>query len=248
MIEDSVFYWEREAPQDWHDQITALAPKQDRSSHLLLWWESGTPAAPAQRWVVYQATPFQYVDAWKMEAFLADKPCRCLRKGELEERCPKCFGLVSPGRYRISNHLYETGCLALPYWVVQGKQGGHRRLYSQVDQMAARLMGQPNEPPETGSLCYAPIDNRVTRKIRLNDLAQRAFFDLSDAAQADKKASSRAFHTALSDYVDLGVEKAMDDIPLQRRGFITDELPQNHTRDRRRIDYEAERERFITQE
>lgn len=248
MSEDSVFYWTREAPRSWHEQVEALAPKQDRSSHMLLWWESGTPIAPAQRWAIYQAIPFQYVDGWKMDAFLADKPCRCLRQWQPEERCPKCLGLISPGRYRISNYLYETGCLALPYWVIQGHDGGHRRLYSQVDQQAARLLNQPQEPPETGSLCYAPVDNRVIRKIRANDLAQRAFFDLRDAAEHDRKAAQLAFNTALSDYVDLGVEKAMDEVPIQRRGFMVDELPQNHTTDRRRVDYELERELFINQE
>lgn len=248
MTEDAVFSWTREAPASWHAAVEALAPKQDRSSHLLLWWESGTPDAPAQRWVIYQAVPFQYVDAWKMDQFLADKPCRCLRRWLPEERCPRCLGLVSPARFRISNHLYETGCLALPYWVVQGHTGGHRRLYSQVDQQAARLMGQPSEPPETGALCYAPIDNRVIGKIRRHDLAQRAFFHLGDAAAADKQAANIAFRTALSDYVDLGVERAMDDVPLRRRGSMTDELPLSHTTDRRTLDYGAERERFISQE
>jgi hypothetical protein len=248
VTDDSVFFWEREAPQAWHDDVAALAPKQDRSSHLLLWWESGTPEAPAQRWVIYQALPFQYVDPVVMEGFLSDHPCRCIRRNLLGERCPKCFGIESPGRYRIEQHLYSTGMFARPYWVIQGTNGGHRRLYSQVDQQAARLMGQPAEPPETGSLCYAPLDNRVLRKVRLNDLAQRAFFDLADAAQADKAKAQVAFRTALSDYVDAGVAKAFDDVPLQRRGFMTDELPLNHTRDRRRLDYEAERERFITQE
>lgn len=248
MTDDSVFYWTREAPRSWHEQIEALAPKQDRASHLLLWWEPGTPDAPAQRWVVYQAMPFQYVDPWKMEQFLADKPCRCLRQWQPEERCPKCLGVVSPARFRISNHLYETGCLALPYWVIQGHYGGHRRLYSQVDVQAARLTGQPAEPPETGALCYAPVDNRVTRKIRKHDLAQRAFFSLADAAQADKRAAQVAFHTALSDYVDAGVEREMDAMPIRRRATLMDELPQNHTRDRRTIDYAMERERFINQE
>ena len=248
MTDDSVFHWTREAPASWHEAVNALAPKQDRSSHLLLWWESGTPDAPAQRWTIYQAVPFQYIDQTIMDAFLSLKPCRCLRKGLLGEMCPICFGIESPARYRMERYLYDTGCLARPYWVIQGTEGGHRRIYSQVDQKAARLLGQPDHPPETGSLCYAPLDNRVTRKIRLNDLAQRAFFNLADAAEADKKAATTAFNTALSDYVDLGVQAAMDDVPIQRRGFMTDELPQNHTTDRKRIDYDAERERFINQE
>jgi hypothetical protein len=121
-------------------------------------------------------------------------------------------------------------------------------LYTQVDQQAARLMGQPSEPPATGALCFAPVDNRVINKIRRHDLAQRAYFSLTDAAAADKQAAETAFRTALSDYVDLGVERAMDDVPLQRRGGMTDELPLNHTTDRRQLDYAAERERFITQE
>jgi hypothetical protein len=248
VTEDSVFWWTREAPASWHAEVERLAPKQDRASHLLLWWEPGAPEAPAQRFVIYQAMPFQYVPEAVMDAFLELRPCRCLTRGAFGELCPKCGGIESYARRRIETYLYDTGCFARPYWVIQGTNGGHRRLYSQVDQQVARLTGQPPEPPDTGALCYAPMDQRVVGRIRRHDLAQRAFFALQDAAAHEQRNAQVEFHTALADYMDVSVAAAFDAVPLRTKGSLVDELPQDHTQDRRVIDYEAERERFITQE
>jgi hypothetical protein len=121
-------------------------------------------------------------------------------------------------------------------------------MYSQVDQQAARLLKQPITPPETGDLCYAPVDQRVIRKVRLNDLAQRAYFNMGDAAAADQRAAQVAFHTALDAYIDGAVEREMDNIPMGRKASMIDELPQTHTQDRRPVDYAAERDAFIHQE
>lgn len=248
MTEDSTFFWTRETPTDWVEALRRLSPPSRRSSYLELVWESGTPEAPTQRWVLYEACPVAFVPAWKLDAFLADPPCRCLTQWSGLERCSQCGGLNSPGRHRIKDYLHKHEALALPWWVIQGHEGGHKHRYSQIEQQWMRLTRRPDTPPDPGALCYAPFDQRVIRKVRAHDRVLRAWGNLGTAYAEEQKMAKRAFHEALADYTDTSVEMAFDRVPLRTRGQLVDELPQDHTQDRRVIDLEAERERFITQE
>lgn len=244
--QDTVFRWDVPVPPAWQDQVARLAPKTERASHLVLWWESGSPAEPVQRWVVYEATPLALVPRWKLEAFLADPPCCCSYESRTLDRCARCGGVQSPGRHRIRRHLMATECLALPFWVIQGVHGGHRVRYNATEQNWAALMRRPTTPPEPGSLAFAPFDQRVVRRIRLYDRAQRAHQSLAHAYAAEQGRAEQDFRRALSDYLDQGVEAAFDALPLTRRSALIDALPRSHTADRVQVDLEQARDTFIT--
>jgi len=240
-----MFDWHRDVPMAWADEVARLSPKWDRAGHLVLFWESGTPAEPAQRWVLYEAIPVAYVPAWKRDLFLADPPCRCPFNPGIHARCPRCQRMQSPGRARILAYLQQTECLALPFWVIQGDQGGHRHQYTQVEQQWQRLMRQPDEPPATGNLPYAPFDRRVVRRLLALQPPRRAFQHYQDATVAERQAAERAFRAALADYVDHAVSAAFDDLSLTRRSALVEALPRVHTDTRPRVDLAAQREAFI---
>lgn len=243
--QDSIFLWDRPVPEGWAADVRRLAPRTDRASHLVLFWESGSPQEPVQRWTLYEATPVALVQPWRLGMFLADPPCRCSYESRTLARCPRCHGMQSPGRSRILKYLHETECLALPYWVIQGSDGGHRVRYGQAEEKWAALMRRPSAPPTPGSLPYAPFDQRVVRKVRQFDRALRAFRSLADAVAHEQVAAERDFRRALADYMDLSVSQAFDDLSQQRKANLIDELPRNHTADRRTVDTAAARETFI---
>lgn len=246
MIENSVFHWDRPVPEEWAAQVAQLAPRTDRASHLALFWEAGSPSEPVQRWVLYEATPVNLVQPWRLGMFLADPPCRCSYESRALDRCPRCGGMQSPGRTRILRYLQQTECLALPFWVIQGHDGGHRTRYSQVEQQWAALARKPTEPPDPGSLAYAPFDQRVIRKVRQLDRARWAHRSLAEAAKHEKVAAEQDFRRALSDYLDLSVASAFDELSRQRRANLIDELPRHHTADRLTVDTAEARDTFIT--
>lgn len=243
---DGVFYWRREAPAEWHEAIGRLAPRTDRASHLALFWDSGTPSQPIQRWGVYECTPLAFVPPWKLGAFLADHPCTCARESVELGTCRHCGGFQSPGRAQILDYLHRTECLALPFWVVQGDTGGHKYRYTTVEENWMRLAGRPQEPPRPGSLPYAEIDNRVLRQIRRFDRTRRAWGDLAKAYHEEQNEARLAFGSALADYLDEGVDRALDMVPIRARSAIVDEVPRSFTSDRKTMDYDEAREGFIS--
>lgn len=244
-METGVFHWERSVPPNWADELARYAPRVERASHLVLFWESGTPLEPVQRWAIYQATPLAYVPSWKIGAFWNDPVCTCGIKASDIRHCSICGKLQSPGRERIRKYLERTECLALPYWVIQGRHGGHRYQYTDLEKSWMQLRAAPVDPPSPGNLPYSEFDNRVMRKLRQHDLTRWAFANLITADRQDQAAAEGEFRTALSDYVDLSVESAFDDLAVTRRDALVDGLPHQPTSDCLTVDTEAAREAFI---
>lgn len=56
----------------------------------------------------------------------------------------------------------ETGCYGQPFWIIQGRNGGHKRRFSKVEGRLLKATGHPTGmPPALGDLPYAPFDQRV---------------------------------------------------------------------------------------
>ena len=240
-----MFFWSRPVPEAWRCELARLAPKVERAGHLALFWESGTPAEPVQRFVIYEAIPLAYVPDWKRQAFFAQPPCRCAVEPVAMQQCSRCKGVQSPGRQRILDYLLKTECLALPFWIVQGSSGGHKHRFSQVEKNWQVLMGQPEEAPAPGSLPYAPFDRRVVEQLRRYDRARLAYASLATALEGETEAAELAFRAALADYVDRSVEAAFDDLAITRKSALVDHMPNLHTHDRIRVDPAEAREAFI---
>jgi hypothetical protein len=166
-----------------------LQPPTERGTHLALVWETGTPADPVQRWVIYEAVPQQYLADGTIEALKEFAPCRCPKNPDLMGTCRRCGRVQSPGRHRILDYYLRTGCLLKPFWVVQGSGGGHAYRYTAQERSWARFLGRPEAPPAPGDLPYAPVDQRVIRQLRARDRAHRAEATLALAAdQAERDA------------------------------------------------------------
>lgn len=155
-------------PTGAQEALEAVAPKRGDLSYLKIVWEPGEPWDPIQRWVIYQMLP------------LGQKPGDDLFLPMLEGPHPRKFGYYDRvkgkwvrkrGAPMVSTRQWElyreTGRLGHPYWVVQGDRGGHRWDFTKTEKaIIRRTTGVANvEPPEIGSLPYAPIDGRVLSKL-----------------------------------------------------------------------------------
>lgn len=196
-----MFLWDRTPPADALAALHRLAPPSAQASHLTLFWVAGTPDDPVQRWLVYQAVPVQHLAEGRLEAFLAFAPCRCptwpAGMRGWDAPCPRCGHRPSPERQRVLDYYLATGCLAAPFWVIQGTDGGHKWRYSAEEAAWARWAGLPDEPPAAGELAYADCDQRVVRKLRAYDLAQRAQTSLAAASETDRVAAEQGLRKAM---------------------------------------------------
>jgi len=78
----------------------------------------------------------------------------------------------------------QTGLYGRTVWVVQGRKGGHKRFWSDVEQNVAMMTYQREwdalgigadvlQPPALGELCYAEPDDRTINALRALDMVER---------------------------------------------------------------------------
>jgi hypothetical protein len=196
---DTMFVWSKPVPEDWSRALLDLAPPADRVAHLQLFWVPGSPVSPIQRWAIYECTPMAFCQE-KVADLLASPSCRCAVTHRKRQVCRRCKRMASATRDAIYRYLHETGCLAEPFWVIEGDDGGHKYEYSLVEAEWDRAIGGSGEAPEIGSLPYADFDGRVIRKLRTLDRVRSAWRTLQQAQAGQEAALTRQFRQALIDH------------------------------------------------
>lgn len=183
---DFVYYRSREPHPDWVRSLEELSPPEDVTKHgvLKLVWEPGETWNPWQRWMIYEGIdPLLIINGEpavdpeilaeltgphpRSEGHMchSDVPeqfqCLCRRKLGRWKGGP--VQLITLRQYQLYR---ETGLYCIPFWVIQGKLGGHQFNY---DNFQRRLMVQEGlepDPPIIGSLPFAEPDHRVWRQLR----------------------------------------------------------------------------------
>jgi hypothetical protein len=136
----------------------------------------------------------------------------------------------------------EHGVYGIPWWVIQGEHGGHKRWFNQGEKKALRYAKLPDEPPVPGSLPYAPFDGRVLDRVLQYDRLRRLQETLSrEGVKADQQAlvvkARQAYLNHLTDVV-REVRDMVKGVDLPRVGGPPD----------RERDWEAEIDRFLNKE
>lgn len=171
--------------------LADLAPPSERDFYLWAYWEPGDEWMPVERIVIAQVTPRKLLVA-------EDRFYRAMGAGsdasvlaELEGPNPRFGGhydaqlgqfVHDPNRPppNITERqwlLYRAegtpgGGLAIPKWIVQGREGGTPRRYSLWEQELARVERRATRPPYPGQLDYAPADDRVREALLRHFAAQ----------------------------------------------------------------------------
>jgi hypothetical protein len=153
--EDTVVLHDRPVPPEWEARLREISPISDDHSWLCLKWH---PAC--ERWFVYEMVPDRFIS----QGFRAE--LEGAHPHTLEEWARICtpWQWDAYRKYRVHARLA---------WIIQGSNGGHKAIFSDIDKELMRAEGLPTEPPTFGSLPYAPFDERVVRQlIAMNKLVQ----------------------------------------------------------------------------
>jgi hypothetical protein len=220
----------------WQQTLEAAVPRAEGYvSHLRIVWEAGDPWDVVQRWYLYDCTPRQvFEDSAARKRLLG---CPEMDNGDailirdLDSHSPREDGYFDPLVERASEdgttvqgeyialrdrnctlqqwHLWhQHGVYGLPWWVIQGNHGGHKRYFSTQEKKALNYQKLPCTPPIPGSLPYAPFDRRVLDRILMYDRLRRTEVKLS---REGVRAEHQALVTKARDqYLTLLTEMAME--------------------------------------
>ena len=151
-------------PKEWEDRLRAISPISTEHS-----WLYGAWLNIAQRWTLYECVPYALIPEGK-RVQLGGTPYwelpKHLRIGR--KQAVSAFQWEMYRKHKV---------WARPFWVIQGNDGGTPAQYTEMEESLMQAKGLDLEPPEAGSLPYAPFDERVERQIiardRLIKLRQR---------------------------------------------------------------------------
>ncbi len=201
-------------------QIESLAPRSDES----MAWLHVSWRPDWERWCVWQMVPPHAIPPmmWGPDTVTTMRVERVLGTSKVHIAPDQRYRLILNRKHMTKAawdlHL-ETGCWPKPFWVVQGKMGGHKWGFTEEEERILRLQGLPEDPPEPGEWDYAPLDRRVLDKILpvrelsvwntlsrgLNELDER---DLDAHERAMMVEANTRLWNWLSTQVDASIEEA----------------------------------------
>ncbi len=142
-------------------------------AHLKLVWEPGEEWCPVERWMVYEMHPAHRAPFGIYWELLGPNPRHFGRWEGVRKRFITTRGFNITMRQWLL--FRETGFFGRPIWCVQGRYGGHKRWWSDVEANLSRMFTnhQVEEPARPGDLEYAEPDLRMVQKLKALDLIGR---------------------------------------------------------------------------
>lgn len=173
----------------WQPELDRLATRTDDGlAWLRLVWEPGEAWAPVHRWMIWEMMPAHRAPLGLVDELMGPNP----RQFGFYDRVQRRF--VRTRSFLINRRQWQmyqdTGLYGRPIWVVQGKVGGHKRFWNEVESNLSLLHGGPAEPPLPGDLPYAEPDQRTIEKLRGLDMVKR-FGDVLKLVSNDDALRSR---------------------------------------------------------
>lgn len=158
---------------EWQKRLDQISPPSGKLSWLHLYWEEGYDWEPVGRWMIGQVIPALSIAPAIRELLEGPNPADHGHFEQDEYGHPRWVTDL-PGVSRRQWHFYkDTGCYLRPYWVVQGKHGGHRYQFTHTEKSIIRLNGGNPEAPRPGELCYAIPDERTYAEIGKRDMLRQ---------------------------------------------------------------------------
>jgi hypothetical protein len=189
--------WDRPVPSRWAEELAQLAPPTERDSWLLLAWMSGDPwerqtlpdgstQVGVQRWCIYEMIPLriwwgtimaqrkqgkQDADIYQWQVLEALNGPHPRDLGHYDEVLDRFISDAEVTRQEWEL-FRQHKAIPILYWIIQGKNGGHKRTFSPLEQKLLQLKKLPAEAPNPGSLPYADFDQQVlmqlARRLRIH--------------------------------------------------------------------------------
>lgn len=207
----------------WLDRLGRLCPPNGEMSWLTIYYEAGFPWEPIHRWMIGQVIPPHRISAVEREFLEGPNPAKYgyLRDGE--------WVSLLPGVTRRQWEFYrETGCHLRPYWVIQGKRGGHKLRLNFAERRLVELKGGDPTLPAPGDLPYAVPDERTFKKIAGLDRARTQgalinFMENSDRRISNEnRAELEEMRTELWKWLGSQIAEQSDEMAFHLRGKLDD--------------------------
>jgi len=186
------FEFDKEPPAEWVAALRRISEVSDERGWLEFVWEPGDPWAPVQRWELWEMIHPSVVDpaevrelrgkhprreghpctsvpisSWAVRPAKSYRPCLCRHKLEAWKGSDS---LVTLTAWKL---FQRTGYVGRPFWIIQGTGGGNKAEFTHEEGLLLEAEGYPPVAPPSGSLPYAPFDQRVISAIsRFNRLWQ----------------------------------------------------------------------------
>jgi hypothetical protein len=137
------------------DQMTEEGGGGALLTTLKLVWTPGDWWDPVNRYFIFQMYPKGQIPYWIDEKDLKGPDPRSYA-GDYDKILGRFIRIQHISISRQQWSLYhETGQVGVPFWVVQGSNGGHLRHFTQVQSNLAKLEGGNPDPPAPGDLPFA---------------------------------------------------------------------------------------------
>jgi hypothetical protein len=155
----------------WQAELDKITdPSDSNLTSLRLVWIAGYPWQPIERYMIYQMWP-----TGKLPFGVEIEELRGGDPSEVGGHYDSVLGEWVPYREMTIDHFQwrlfrETGRYGVPYWVVQGDNGGHQRRYTTVQRSLAKAEGGLVDLPAPGDLPFARPDRRTFEALRGLDM------------------------------------------------------------------------------
>ena len=214
------FGWDCEGPTpepSWIEELGRLAPRTEYGHDwLMLRWEPGDPWDPVERWMVWQMTPAPRVSKPMLDWLHGPNPRDFGYYDSVKRRFISRYeGMIS---YQQWDVFRQHKALGRPLWVVQGRGGGHKRRFSDLEGALLEARGKPGDAPAPGLLPYAEPDRRTWKRLHDMDLVIEYGDLLTKVSNPDiqailderEKTQLRKVAQELSQWLDDSMSEALD--------------------------------------
>jgi len=229
MTAPRMFRWEWAPEPAWQHALDQVFTPSAGLGRLVVRWSPGLEEHPTQRWVIDQLIPLRacFTMDYRQARVI---PIPAMQQYlDVVER-PAGAPWPAPHHLRLWRTLQDTGCLAVPFWIVQGHQGGHKLQYDRLDQIWAQFRTGRLDAPRPGALPYAPFDRRVVDALVAQDRFRGAYADCLAESEGRVQDAERRVRELLAAETDASVGAVCDEVG---RGVLAMDLP----RQERPVDY-----------
>jgi hypothetical protein len=123
----------------WQARLETIAPRSDGAGWLLVYWEPGEEWWAVNRWILEGPSPREGAHYDEILGKLVHS----------EDRLPPS---ITQRQWLLWR---EHDAFAIPVWVVQGAEGGHKRSFNRVEELILKRAGKPHVAPFPGELPYS---------------------------------------------------------------------------------------------
>lgn len=238
------FVYHRIPPKEWVDQLAQLAPPNELHPWLWLAWMSGDPWEEitnqdgrilqygVQRWVIYEMVPLRVwwgiIQGHRARGKKANEILEVDVLEALQGPHPRDVGyyddvldqfISTADVTRQEWELFrEHKAVPKIFWIIQGTHGGHKRVYSPLEEKYLGMAGLPTEAPAPGALPYADFDERVMIELAKRDRLHRMTGILSPVDQV-RDAQLVEFRRQLVAMVEAQQRAALEEQALNLEGI-----------------------------